>query len=120
MMKNIFILGTASLLMGCPDNEQVRVEVSNDCAIEYAVAVVDAAGSEEAACEAAFDAVHLADEGSEDLWYEYHTEVWNNPPKNLVEDCTDDLAVRAEFLYNDQILRFRCIASCEGHDPEDC
>ena len=119
-MKNIFVFGIASLLMGCPDGESVRVDVSDECAIEYAVSVVDVAGTEEAACDAAFNAVHLADEGSEEQWYEYHTEVWNSPTQSLIEDCTDDLAVRAEFLYDDQILRFRCIASCNGHNPEDC
>ena len=119
-MKNILIFSISALLLGCPEALPERPEISDDCALEYAVALIDAAGTEEAACDAAFDAAHKADEGSDEQWYEYHTEVWNNLSESMKDACTDDLEVQVEFLYSDQIIRFRCIAECDGHDPDAC
>lgn len=119
-MRNVLIFGISALLFGCPESPVDRPEISDDCALEYAVAVIDVAGSEDAACDAAFDAAHLADEGADEQWYEYHTDAWNNITDGMKEQCGEELDVRAEFLYNDQIVRFRCIAECDGHDPDAC
>ena len=127
-MKNVLIFSISALLLGCPESLPERPEISDDCALEYAVSMIDAAAQltggasdgEAEACEAAFDAVHLADEGADEQWYEYHTHVWNNLSEGMKEKCGEDLSVRTEFLYEEQILRFRCITECDGHDPDDC
>ena len=127
-MRNVLIFGISALLLGCPESPVDRPEISDDCALEYAVAVIDVAGSEDAACDAAFDAAHLADEGADEQWYEYHTQAWNNITDGMKEHCGEGLDVRAEFLYNEQIIRFRCIVGksspdpdvCSGYDPDAC
>ena len=123
-MRNILILSAAAILTGCPAEPPTPPEISDACALEYAVAIETVAPSLgatlEDACDAAFDAVHLADEGSEDEWYKYHTAAWENPTDDLLKECTDDLMVRATLLMDEHILKFRCIASCDGHDPDIC
>lgn len=99
------------VLIGCPG----PVEVSDDCALEYAVALIDVAG-EDAVCDAVFDAVS----GVSDQFDALHTEVWNDPSEDLLEDCSDDVDVRVELLGEEQLFRLRCILECDGHDPDAC
>lgn len=129
-MKYLLTLTTAILLAGCPEASSERTHASDECALNYAVTVIEQVGvlhpslsdkqAEAEACNAAFDAVHLADEGAGDRWYSYHRAAWDNPSELMKKYCGDDLAVKADMLENDQILRFRCIADCSGHDPADC
>jgi len=133
-MKYIILISAAMLLAGCPESPQDRPEVSEDCALNYAIAVIDEAesasgldykGAEEEACDAAFDAVHLEEDGASDRWHQYHRAAWANPNEGMLEHCgfdngEEDLEIKAEMLENDQILRFRCIAGCIGHDPDIC
>ena len=129
-MKYLLILTTAALLAGCPEAATERTHASDECALNYAVTVIGQVGTlnpglsdkqaEAEACNAAFEAVHLADEGAGDRWYLYHRAAWDNPSELMTKYCGDDLSIKADMLENDQILRFRCIADCSGHDPEDC
>jgi len=129
-MRYILILITTALLTACPEASVERTHASDECALNYAVTVIEQVGllnpglsdkqAEAEACNAAFEAVHLADEGSGDRWYSYHRAAWDNPSELMKKHCGDDLSIKADMLENDQILRFRCIATCSGHDPNDC
>lgn len=118
-MRNSLLLAMASIIIaGCPEAGTLEqgTTLPDDCVLEYAIALVDVAPSEQWVCQSATNALA----GSTEKMDDFHREVWASPSEDLLEDCGDDADVRVSLLNDDTLFEIRCILACVGHTPEAC